>query len=142
LLENAQKLAELESGGSSSKSRGINSPANIRASDGASTAHIHSSLGSEANCKLSKYYLPNAIVLRVGFVFIVCVLDGREREFNFNSDIFVLASKLPRFSSEIPFGSVVMLGYAVSMWGDDNISFSINWAIVLATPTSHSQHIA
>jgi hypothetical protein len=66
---------------------------------------------------------------------LVCVLDGRNRGFKIDSDLLMLASKLPKFSAEIPYGSIAMVGYAASKWGDNNLSLSLNWVVVLATPS-------
>lgn len=68
------------------------------------------------------------------FFFSVCVLDGRERFFNINDDLHMLATKLPKFSTEIPYGSIAMVGYAASKWGENNLALSLNWVVVLATP--------
>jgi hypothetical protein len=78
--------------------------------------------------------------LYLRFLVVVCILDGRKKEFDVEKVIFTLASKLPRFSSEIPYGSIALVGYTVALWGEhfDKLSLSINWAVVLATPSNAS----
>jgi hypothetical protein len=53
-------------------------------------------------------------------------------------EIYYLASTLPLFTGEVPYGSLILVAYVCSLWGpdNDNISHSINWVVVLATPLS------
>ena len=51
-----------------------------------------------------------------------------------NGDLFSLVTKLKPFGREIPFGSLALVGYIISMWGEDNVSLSLNWVVVLAVP--------
>jgi hypothetical protein len=67
-------------------------------------------------------------------------LDARTTTFTPDADFSTLSSILPRFEGEIPYGSLALVGYVVSMWGGtdstppDKLSLSLNWVVVLATP--------
>jgi hypothetical protein len=74
-------------------------------------------------------------IRRSRFYHTVCVLDGTDRHFEVNNDLHILATKLPRFSREIPYGSIAMVSYVASTWGQKNLNFSLNWVVVLATPS-------
>jgi hypothetical protein len=71
----------------------------------------------------------------MSFPFPVCILDGRQKIFDIEQDVFTLGAKLPRFSQEIPHGSIALVAYAASLWGDENLALSLNWIVVLETPS-------
>ncbi|RDB26091.1 hypothetical protein Hypma_006901 [Hypsizygus marmoreus] len=67
----------------------------------------------------------------------VPVYDARKSYFKIESELTLLAEKLPRFEEEIPEGSFVIVGYTTSMYTKDkvpNLSCAIQWAIVCGTP--------
>ena len=50
------------------------------------------------------------------------------------SDLFRLSNILPRFAREIPFGSLALVAYVPSVFGDQQLGCSFCWVVVLATP--------
>jgi hypothetical protein len=65
----------------------------------------------------------------------VVVLDGRNRSFGLDNDLFKLSTILPRFYEEIPFGSLALVGYVPSVY-NDKLGCSFCWIVVLATPAT------
>lgn len=133
----ANKMAEMDAGLSPTKFKGVSSPSVVRSSVVASTYNIQSSIASESTSKSAIFCAPLTgadMPFALPLFSSVCVLDGRDRTFEINSDFYLLASKLPKFTSEIPFGSIAMVTYAASKWGENNLALSLNWVVVLSTP--------
>ncbi|KAH6903576.1 hypothetical protein BKA70DRAFT_1433623 [Coprinopsis sp. MPI-PUGE-AT-0042] len=67
------------------------------------------------------------------------VYDARIVEtWNFYADLPNISSKLPAWSSEIPYGSCVTVAYTISVFrandGNWTVGFNIKWAMILGTP--------
>ncbi|KAJ7764350.1 hypothetical protein B0H16DRAFT_1799868 [Mycena metata] len=72
------------------------------------------------------------------------VYDARKTSFSFEFDLPRLASVLPSFTGEIPFGSFVVVGYTASTYNASiggstervtHLGCNVVWAIVCGTPT-------
>jgi hypothetical protein len=67
---------------------------------------------------------------------LVVVLDGRNKTFGLNDDLHKLSTLLPRFPVEIPYGSLVLVGYVPNVYNSNQLGCSFSWVVVLATPSS------
>jgi hypothetical protein len=66
---------------------------------------------------------------------VVVVLDGRGKTFGMKSvELFKLDKVLPRYRNDIPYGSLVLVGYVPSIYSEDTLGCSFCWVVVLATP--------
>jgi hypothetical protein len=140
--DSAEKQAAIDSGvyassSSSPTKKAVQSPSVTRGGAASSTLHIMASLPSEQAREYSFFFfffMCSASSVADGSHPPVCVLDGRDRTFEINNDLHILATKLPPFTSEIPYGSVAMVTYTVSTWGQNNLNFSLNWIVLIASP--------
>ena len=71
----------------------------------------------------------------------VPVYDATEcDDFDVNRDLPMLASKLPRWKTEIPYGSCVVVGYTMSAFFSGSrewtLGTNIQWAVIVGMPRS------
>ncbi|KAF9050080.1 hypothetical protein BJ165DRAFT_1401887 [Panaeolus papilionaceus] len=75
----------------------------------------------------------------------VPIYDGRNSQFNFDTDLPNLDSILPRFEREVPYGSFAVVGYTVSAHNPApkkwNLKCYVRWVIVLGTPPETEDEI-
>ncbi|KAJ7471248.1 hypothetical protein B0H11DRAFT_1919809 [Mycena galericulata] len=107
-----------------------------------SSSVVRTSLAFEDEGALFYAYISNVVD-----VVLVPVYDGRTERINFKTDLGRLASILPKFDGEIPFGSFVTVGYTATMWSAipsaststdktkrPHLGCNIMWAIVVGVP--------
>jgi hypothetical protein len=51
-----------------------------------------------------------------------------------SGELFKLDKLLPRYRGDMPYGTLVLVGYVPSIYSEDTLGCSFSWVVVLATP--------